>query len=250
VEQPEVQANAARIGKGGAVNRRPPLQIAAAIVVLTVTDVLTRVLHGTFADLVVPAGALLVLGLSRMFGTTWAELGLARSTWRTGLRYAVAAAGAVVVVVTLAALLPLTRTAFLDDRYRNDAGAALRYALLAVPLLTVVPEELAFRGVLLALISKPYGRRAGTIWSSVLFGLWHITSSLGLSSDNAAVSEHLGTHAQVLGVVGAVLATTVAGLVFCWLRWRSGSLLAPIGLHWAVNGVAVLAAAAVWRLTG
>jgi len=244
-----VRANAARISKGRAVKTRPPVQIAAVIAVLTVTDVLTRVLHGTSADLVVPAGALLVLGLSRRFGISWAELGLAPGTWRRGLRYAAVAAGIVVVVVTLAALLPLTRTAFLDERYRNDAGAALRYALLAVPLLTVVPEELAFRGVLLALISKPYGRRAGTIWSSVLFGLWHITSSLGLASDNAAVSEHLGANAQVLGVVGAVLTTTVAGLAFCWLRWRSGSLLAPIGLHWAVNGVAVLAAAAVWSLT-
>jgi CAAX protease family protein len=35
-------------------------------------------------------------------------------------------------------------------------------------------------------------------------------------------------------------------VVFCELRRRSGSLLAPAGLHWAVNGLAVLASAAVW----
>jgi membrane protease YdiL (CAAX protease family) len=34
--------------------------------------------------------------------------------------------------------------------------------------------------------------------------------------------------------------------VFCELRRRSGSLLAPAGLHWATNGLSVLASAAVW----
>jgi membrane protease YdiL (CAAX protease family) len=40
--------------------------------------------------------------------------------------------------------------------------------------------------------------------------------------------------------------TGLAGVVFCELRRRSGSLLAPAGLHWATNGLGVLAAAAVW----
>jgi membrane protease YdiL (CAAX protease family) len=42
-------------------------------------------------------------------------------------------------------------------------------------------------------------------------------------------------------VVGTVLLTTVAGAVFCWLRVRSGSLLAPVLLHWALNGLGLLA---------
>ena len=51
---------------------------------------------------------------------------------------------------------------------------------------------------------------------------------------------------QAISVLGTVLFTSLAGVVFCELRRRSGSLLAPAGLHWAVNGLAVLAAAAVW----
>jgi membrane protease YdiL (CAAX protease family) len=47
-------------------------------------------------------------------------------------------------------------------------------------------------------------------------------------------------------VLGTVLFTAAAGVVFCELRRRSGSLLAPAGLHWAVNGLSVLASAAVW----
>jgi uncharacterized protein len=234
------------------VRVRPPLQLATVIVVLAVADVTARYAPGAVGNLAVPTGALVALGLSRWYGATWGELGLARPTWGSGARWGAAAAGIVIVVVAVAAALPLTRSAFADNRYHDDLGAALRYALIAIPLQTVIWEELAFRGVLLALISKPYGRRAGTIGSSVLFGLWHITSALGLTTDNATLGSHLGSGAggQLLGVLGAVVATTAAGLVFCWLRWRSGSLIAPAALHWALNGAGVLAVAAVWHLTG
>ncbi len=45
----------------------------------------------------------------------------------------------------------------------------------------------------------------------------------------------------------AVLAVTaLAGAGFAWLRERSGSLVAPAAVHWALNGVGVLLAAAGW----
>ena len=47
----------------------------------------------------------------------------------------------------------------------------------------------------------------------------------------------------------AVLATGAAGYVFAWLRRRSGSLIAPIALHWSLNGLGALAAALVWHLS-
>jgi membrane protease YdiL (CAAX protease family) len=50
-------------------------------------------------------------------------------------------------------------------------------------------------------------------------------------------------------VVLAVAATAVAGFVFTWLRKRSGSLIAPIALHWSLNGLGALAAALVWHLS-
>ena len=84
--------------------------------------------------------------------------------------------------------------------------------------------------------------------SSALFGLWHILPSLGLATDNEAIGSAVGRgrSAQVIAVLGTVLFTAASGVVFCELRRRSGSLLAPAGLHWAVNGLSVLASAAVW----
>lgn len=49
-----------------------------------------------------------------------------------------------------------------------------------------------------------------------------------------------------LAVLGTVLFTAASGVVFCELRRRSGSLLAPAALPWATNGLSVLASAAVW----
>jgi membrane protease YdiL (CAAX protease family) len=37
-----------------------------------------------------------------------------------------------------------------------------------------------------------------------------------------------------------VLFTAAAGCLFCELRRRSGSLLAPMGLHWATNALGYL----------
>jgi membrane protease YdiL (CAAX protease family) len=59
-----------------------------------------------------------------------------------------------------------------------------------------------------------------------------------------------GFVGMLAGVLLAVVATAAAGFVFSWLRRRSGSLLAPIALHWSLNGLGALAAALVWHLSG
>ena len=118
-------------------------------------------------------------------------------------------------------------------------------------LYLVIPEELAFRGVLHGALERAWGARGVFAAGSLLFGLWHIASSLGLTSGNAGLTAVLGggVWGQVLGIAGAVVATAAAGFVFTWLRSRSGSILAPIALHWSLNGVGALAAALVWHVT-
>ena len=85
-----------------------------------------------------------------------------------------------------------------------------------------------------------------------MFGFWHIATSLGLTSTNVGFTRlfGVGVAGMLAGVVLAVVATGVAGFVLTWLRRRSGSLLAPIALHWSLNGLGALAAAVVWHLSG
>jgi membrane protease YdiL (CAAX protease family) len=189
----------------------------------------------------VPVTAGLIL-LSRRSGLSWADLGLARHTWRRG---GAVGAGSIVVVAAVyavAAVLPATHAAFLDARYQLPVGRALFTALVGIPIGTVLIEEIAFRGVLMGMITRRRGVRWGLGSSSALFGLWHILPSLGLSHVNAAVGGLAGSGgaARAGVVLVAVAFTALAGLLLGELKRRSGSLLASAGLHWAVNGVGVL----------
>jgi len=218
--------------------------VVAVLVAVNVTD--NRVAH---ASLVVgPVGAAGLLLAARRAGLSWRELGLGAGTWRRGLTWALAAIAAVAVVVAIGAALPLTRDAFRDSRYHLSLGHALLTAFVLIPLGTVLFEEVAFRGVLWGLLRRARGTWTATVVSSALFGLWHVLPSLHLAAANEAVGSAVGTSTSgaALSVLATVLFTGLSGVVFCELRRRSGSLLAPAGLHWATNGLAVLAAAAVW----
>ena len=119
---------------------------------------------------------------------------------------------------------------------------ALWRVLVVIPLGTVLPEELAFRGLLLTLLGRRYGVLAGVLLSSGLFGLWHVVPSLGGGTTNATIASVVGADAagMVVRVVVTVGFTSLAGVLLCWLRLRSGSLLAPILAHWTVNGLGVI----------
>ena len=225
----------------------PRLAVVAAIVVLAAVNVVdVRVPYAALA--VGPCCAALLLWLARLAGLSWAELGLGAGTWRRGLRWAGAEIGVVAVVLAAGAALPLTRAAFRDSRYHLAWPEALLTAFVLIPVGTVLLEEVAFRGVLWALLRRLRGTVTATAVSSVLFGVWHVLPSLGLAASNEAIGGAVGTgrSGEDVAVLGTVLFTTAAGVVFCELRRRSGSLLAPAGLHWAVNGLSVLASAAVW----
>ncbi|MGW5739293.1 MULTISPECIES: CPBP family intramembrane glutamic endopeptidase [Streptomyces] len=173
-------------------------------------------------------------------GGRWADVGLARGTLLRGLCWALALIGIVAAGYGLAAALPVTRGLFEDQRQSVLSGGevALR-ALVTVPFGTVLLEEVAFRGVLFGLLLRSRGPLAATLVSSGLFGLWHILPSLGLADAKPALGGAFG-HSVIGTLVvdaGAVLFTAVAGCLFCALRRRSGSLLAPMGLHWATNAL-------------
>ncbi|MBD3575920.1 CPBP family intramembrane metalloprotease [Streptomyces sp. KD18] len=204
--------------------------------------------HAGPADTAVRTGAAvavtaLLLGVLRWAGGTRADAGLARGTLARGARWALALIGIVAAVYLAAALLPAGRTLFEDRRYAGmDGGELALRVLVLVPVATVLVEETAFRGVLYGLVRRARGTVWATCVSSVLFGLWHVLPSLGLASAKPALGSVLGGSGAgpALAVLSAVLFTGAAGVLFCELRRRSGSLLAPLGLHWAVNALGYL----------
>lgn len=224
--------------------------VAVVVGLLAVINVLAHFTVDHAITVVVPAGALVAVAYVRWRGYTWADLGLARSQHRRGLKYAAVILIPVVIIAIGGALLPWTRSLYLSDHYDN-VSVALWGALVVIPLQTVIPEELLFRGVLNATLARVASVRVVYLAGAGLFGLWHVSSSLGLTAGNGGLTDILGSGvvAQLVGVLGAVTVTGVSGLLFIWLRRRSDSLLAPMALHWAVNGSGALAAALAWQLS-
>jgi uncharacterized protein len=198
-----------------------------------------------------PVAAAVLVAVGRRRGLSWSDLGLSRRTWARGAVYAVIAAVVVAAVYAVAAMVPLTRTAFVDVRYELPPSQALFAAFVGIPVGTVAVEEIAFRGVLLGLVTRHRGHRWGFGLSSVTFGAWHILPSLGLNHANEAMHALAGsgTGGQVGSVAAAVVFTSVAGVLLAELRRRSGSILAAAGLHWAVNALGVLVAAILFAVT-
>jgi membrane protease YdiL (CAAX protease family) len=193
----------------------------------------------------VPVGILtaaLVLTASTARGTR-ADLGLERADMRAGARYGAGAFGIVLLVLVVAAVIPATN-GFLHDARAEISGGRLLYELVvSILLLTAIPEELAFRGVLLGSALRLWDPWRASLITSALFGLWHIVPTLHTMSDNRAVAGATASvGGKILVVVGAVAVTFIAGLAFCWLRLRSRSLIAPVMAHVATNGLALTVA--------
>ncbi|MFR9752302.1 CPBP family intramembrane glutamic endopeptidase [Nocardia sp. 004] len=226
------------------------IDVAVVIVVLAGTNLIAHFTTAWASIVAVPVAAGVLLTLMRRRGLGWSELGLAPRHWRRGLRYALGAVALVLTVVAISAILPVTRPFFLADHYATISGALIA-SMIVIPLQTAIPEELAFRGVLHGTLHRAYGARGVFAAGSMLFGLWHIASSLGLTAGNRGLTGFLGggVTGQIAGILLAVTATAAAGAVFTWLRHHTGSLLAPIALHWSVNGAGALAAALVWHAT-
>lgn len=227
------------------------VDIAVVVVVLALTNLIAHFTTPWAGIAVVPAAAVGLVILLRSNGLGWAELGLGRDHWKSGVGYALGAVVVVMSVIAVGALLPATRPMFMNNHYATVSGALIA-SMLIIPLQTVIPEELVFRGALQGALNRAWGFRGVAMAGSLLFGLWHIAASLGLTSSNVGFTRLFGGGivGMLAGVALAVCATGVAGFVFSWLRRRSGSLIAPIALHWSLNGLGALAAALVWHLSG
>ena len=155
---------------------------------------------------------------------------------------------ALVAVGYAAALaVPGVRPLLADARIARLDAVELAYnVLVRIPLGTVLWEEVAFRGVLLAALARVVPLRTAVAVSAVVFGVWHIRPTLSALAINDLAA---GPVSVGLAVLLGCLGTAVAGVLMSWLRLRSGSLLAPALLHLATNSLGALAAAAAVSLS-
>lgn len=220
-------------------------ELAGVLFVLVVSNVVVN--EYLPAALYVPwnltvAAAIVAMAL-RVVSTD--ELGLNR--WRRGLRWGGILFAATLAILLIGAAIPATRRLFDDNRVDGGVPTLLYQTVLRIPLGTALLEELAFRSVLPALIAVRVGVLRGSIYASALFGLWHVLPSLGLSRRNPATVDAFGggVSGQLVAVLLAVIGTWLAGMAWCWLRYRSSSVITTWLAHVATNS---LSFAVAWSL--
>jgi len=119
--------------------------------------------------------------------------------------------------------------------------ALLLRAFVLMPLDTAIPEELAFRGVLLGWLRRHGDALRAAVASSGAFALWHIVIVAATVPMTNTPSDPL---LAALTVTGALIAVFCGGLFFSWLRERTGSLAAPIVAHAIFNATLLVGLAA------
>ena len=85
------------------------------------------------------------LGSARVAGLTWAELGLGRKDLARGACTGAVAAGCAAAVILTGAVLPATRSLFLDERASAAMGRDLAAELARITFIAVPAEELTYR---------------------------------------------------------------------------------------------------------
>jgi membrane protease YdiL (CAAX protease family) len=211
-----------------------PASLAGLLLVIAFVDIMTTRVLSAVLDPFFRAGVILgfVLWARRFAGLSWGELGCARDKVGSGFRWGLLATLVVGAVIVVGVAIPGTRSYFENGDVRNDSTLShVLEPLVVIPFATVLFEEVIFRGVLLGALLRITTRVRAVIYCSIVFGLWHIPPALS----DAKGKEFFAA----VGIVGGTIAfTTAAGILFSWLRLRSGSLLAPIMAHVAANSFA------------
>jgi len=177
--------------------------------------------------------------LARRAGTTWISMGMRATRVRRGIAIGGIIAAAIVALFVVAVVIPSARDAFKDQRIvEGSIGLSLYHALVRVPLGTALYEEVLFRGIIFGMLARRASALSAAVWSSALFGIWHILPAIDAIETNP-IGDVLGGSWEP--VVAAVVSTFVAGLLFVWIRLYAGSIVAPILVHIASNSTAILA---------
>jgi membrane protease YdiL (CAAX protease family) len=186
----------------------------------------------------VAAGVVLVavsLLAARLLALDIADLGLRREGAVRGVVIG-AVAGAAMAAISVAVLrlapaiigMPIVYGPLLtvsDDQL-------VQHIALFLPLGAVIPEEVSFRGTLLAALARGMGVRAGVAASALTFAAWHMFVAVTTIYDTS-----LGQVAElwVAASIGALLVLFVGGVIMAALRLVTASLSTAIAAHWIFN---------------
>ena len=116
--------------------------------------------------------------------------------------------------------------------WKTTVGKVQFFYLGIIFLWAGIGEEIFFRGYLYRVLRGRWGVAAAAAVSSILFGIRHATQ-LGLLLPDYPWGAAFAWS----------LFATVAGLAFCWMFEKTGSLTAPVLAHYVLNLIPMVALA-------
>lgn len=221
------------------------IQLGFILAILAYGVILSRVVSERFhfAANIFAASASIFAAL--MLGLTFSDIGLSLKHIWPGLLVAVFASLAIFVGVILISRIPFAGKYFKSSHsaLRSSPSRLAYETAVRIPLSTALTEEILFRGVLLGVLLTYHSTIEAVVISSIVFGLWHISPALNSTNKGYYLDIRQGAIlSRIFHVAADVLATSIAGLFFAWLRILSGSILAPWLVHWTINSSALLSA--------
>ncbi|MEV4600786.1 CPBP family intramembrane glutamic endopeptidase [Amycolatopsis sp. NPDC049253] len=223
------------------------LVVVCVVVLATATTLANRVLPGWAYPVCGAVTAAVLLALAFGAGYSPADLGVSRATLGRAAVTGLIGAAFFLVVFGIAAVVPALRTVYDDGRVGDpDLPQLLWLTLGRITFGTVIVEEIAFRGVLPALLGARDDRwRWGPILgASAFFGLWHFLPALAVGR-NAAVHAALGgIPTQLLQVLAMVAAAAAGVFLYAWRHFGRG-VLASVLVHFTTNVGGLVIAVAV-----
>lgn len=235
------------------------MQIAQSLAQEMVLIVLI-LLYGTVLARLVPIKyhLLLNIGISAVaitlglaFGLNYSDMGVSLKHILPGFLVAVAATIIIIMVTLFISVIPPLRHYFLGNNLAKASGKLIAFeAAIRIPFGTALVEEILFRGVLFGLFLVHYNAATAIIASAIIFGFWHIFPTINSLERNKVMAAKMkGLKARKTGaVMGTVIITGFAGLIFGWLRLIAGSIIAPWLVHWSINASGVIGVAVARRL--
>jgi membrane protease YdiL (CAAX protease family) len=216
-------------------------QIIWAAAILAYGVILARLIPAKlhFISNITVACTAIIIGLNS--GLSLNTIGLGRHLIPSGIFISLLFS-AVILFGALAAshINFLTKYFLSQGSILKSSPSRLAYeSAVRIPLSTALTEEVLFRGVLLAVFLQHHTTLVAMILSSIVFGLWHVFPSINSMNQNIYNRKSRGKPAMF--IASNVLATSIAGMFFAWLKILSNSIIAPWLTHWTINAGGIVA---------